>query len=141
MTGDKKKTPATTSRKRVTASARARTSVKKVKEVNQDLSGSYIKAPKKPVATFIADDVPFSDPQQNSNSEILTYLRRIESSNQELMKRVDSLESRSINSTPRSSKSHTIEASVPQVRHITSRGESSTAHQPPNGSAIWNFLT
>ena len=72
MTGNKKKTSATTSRKRATASARARTSVKKVKKVNQDLSSSYIKAPKKPVATFIADD-----PQQSSNSEILAYLRKI----------------------------------------------------------------
>ena len=39
------------------------------------------------------------------------------------MKRVDSLESHSISSTPRSSRSHTVEASVPQERHITSRGD------------------
>ena len=49
MTGNKKKTPATTARKHVTVSARARTSVRKVKTVNQDLNGSYIKAPGKPV--------------------------------------------------------------------------------------------
>ena len=122
MTGNKKKTPATTSRKRVTASARARTSVRKVKTVNQDLSGSYIKAPRKPV-TISHDEVTSTDPQQSSNFEILTYLKKIENSNHELMKRVDSLESRSISSTPRSSRSHTVEASVTQGRHITSRGD------------------
>ena len=73
--------------------------------------------------TIMPDDVTFTDPQQSSNIEILAYLKKIESSNQELMKRVDSLDSRSISSTPRSSRLHTVEVSVPQGRHITSRGD------------------
>ena len=117
MTGNKKKTSVKTSRKRVTASTRARTSVKKVKRDNSDLSGSYIKVPKKPVTTFLADEVISTDSQQSSNGEILAY------SNQELMKRVDNLERRSISSTPRSSKSHSIELTVPQGRHINTRGD------------------
>ena len=40
MTGNKRKTPVMTSRKRVTTSVRARTLVRKVKRDNQDLSGS-----------------------------------------------------------------------------------------------------
>ena len=90
---------------------------------NSDLTGSYIKVPKKPVTTFLADEVISTDSQQSSNGEILAYLKKIDSSNQELIKRVDNLEGHSISSTPRSSKSHSIESTVPQGHHINTRGD------------------
>ena len=47
------------------------------------------------------------------------------------MKCVDSLESRSISLTPRNSKLHTIEASVPQGHHISARGDTVAALNQP----------
>ena len=117
MTGNKKKTPASTSGKHVTASAWARTSVKKVKINNSDLSGSYIRAPKKAVATFSTNEALSTDPQPDSNGQILAYLKKIDNSNQELMKRVENLESRSISSTSRSSKCNPNDALELHGRH------------------------
>ena len=47
------------------------------------------------------------------------------------MKRVDNLESHSISSTPRSSKSHSIDATVPQGRRIGVRSDALPDINPP----------
>ena len=85
-----KKTPATTSKRRVTASARARISKKKTRK-GQDLEGSYLtqghSVSKKAV------DIS-ETPSTSSEQTIIAYLHRIEQANVQLMKRVDVLENK-----------------------------------------------
>ena len=113
MPGNKKKTPITTTRKRVTASARARISTKKVRrEATSDHSGSYLQDP--PVST-----VPLNQPGpsgNSSNDRIMALLLKLDESNKVLTARIDKMEQRpSLNSTPVIPRSHNIE---PQALNI-----------------------
>ena len=84
----KKKTPATTSRRRVTASALARISTKKAKRAD-DLEESYIVQGQTVSSTVMGTD---KVPASSTESTILSYLQRMEQSNTELMKHVNQLE-------------------------------------------------
>ena len=105
MPGNNKKTPVTNTRKRVTASARARISTKKVrKESTSDNSGSYLQDP--PVST-LNQPAPSTN---SSNDQIMALLLKLDESNKALTARMDKMEQRpSLNSTPVIPRSHNIE--------------------------------
>ena len=84
----KKKTPATTSRRRVTASAPARISTKKAKR-GDDLEESYIVQGQTISSTAMGTD---KVPESSTERTILSYLQIMEQSNTELMKGVNQLE-------------------------------------------------
>ena len=90
MPSSKKEIP--NARKRVTASARARTSVKKQKRmVASELDGSYVQKSKKTVSTACVKEKqqPVSHPD---NEAILSILKDIKESNDALSKRMDKVE-------------------------------------------------
>ena len=107
MPGNNNKTPITKTRKRVTASARARISTKKVrKESTSDNSGSYLQDP--PVSTVTLNQPAPST--NSSNDQIMALLLKLDESNKALTARMDKMEQRSsLNSTPVISRSHNIE--------------------------------
>ena len=94
MPSSKKEIP--NARKRVTASARARTSVKKSKRIAaSELDGSYVQRVNKTVSTGSVKDkqqpVPHSD-----NAAIFSILKDIKESNEALSKRMDRVERQAI---------------------------------------------
>ena len=106
MPGNNKKTPITNTRKRVTASARARISTKKVrKQSTADNSGSYLQDP--PVSTVTLNQPA---PTNSSNDQIMALLMKLDESNKVLTARMDKMEQKpSLNSTPVIPRSHNIE--------------------------------
>ena len=91
-------------RKRVTASARARISVKKTRKVvNNGMDGSYLRTDKETVSN--ADSVTGPSTLTNSNEAILAMLTEIKESNTALARRMDRVEGNS--STPINPRSHT----------------------------------
>ena len=124
MPSTKKKTPAANLRKKVTASARARTSVRKTKKVSSELHGSYIQ----PVSTVTAtanDTVTATSTQlapSSTNDAILSLLQDMNRSNQQIVKRIDILErQQSANSTPIVARSQSRVHSNPLFpAHLTS---------------------
>ena len=91
-------------RKRVTASARARISVKKTRKVvNNGMDGSYLRTDKETVSN--ADSVTGPSTLTNSNEAILAMLTEIKESNAVLARRMDRVEGNS--STPIYPRSHT----------------------------------
>ena len=103
MPSTKKKTPAANLKKKVTASARARTSVRKPKKPSNELHGSYIQ-PVSTVTATVNDTVTSTNPQigiSSSNDAILSLLQDMNRSNQDIVRRIDALErQQSTNSTP-----------------------------------------
>ena len=108
MPSSKKELP--NARKCVTASARARTSVKKTRQVEvSELDGSYLQKTKKTVSH--SDAVKKGKPAGQSDSEsILSLLQEIKHSNELLSKRMDKVEQHAVQgSTPINPRSHTLE--------------------------------
>ena len=106
MPGNNKKTAIMNTRKRVTASARARISTKRVmKNITEDNSWSYLQDP---VST-----VNLNQPGPSSNSsndQIMTLLIKLDESNKALTTRMDKMEQRpSLDSTPVIPRSHGLE--------------------------------
>ena len=103
MPSAKNKTPATNLKKKVTASARARTSVRKPKKPSSELHGSYIQ-PVSTVTATVNDSITSTNPQtatSSSNDAILSLLQDMNRSNQDIVRRIDALErQQSTNSTP-----------------------------------------
>ena len=103
MPSTNKKTPVANLRKKVTASARARTSVRKSKKPSSELHGSYIQ-PVSTVTATVNDTVTTTNPQtapSSSNDAILSLLQEMNRSNQDIVRRIDALErQQSANSTP-----------------------------------------
>ena len=98
MPSTKKKTPAANLKKKATASARARVSVRKAKKVSSELYGSYIQ----PVSTVTATVTTTNDQisHSSSNDAILSLLQDMNKSNQDLVRQIDALErQKSANST------------------------------------------
>ena len=90
MPSSKKEIP--NARKRVTASARPRTSVKKPKRmVASELDGSYVQKIKKTVSTASVKEKQQPVPQLD-NEAILSILKDIKESNDALSKRMDKVE-------------------------------------------------
>ena len=108
MPSSKKEIP--NARKRVTASARARTSVKKQKRmVASELDGSYVQKSKKTVSTACVKEKqqPVSHPD---NEAILSILKDIKESNDALSKRMDKVERQAArDSTPINPRSHAFD--------------------------------
>ena len=106
MPGNKKKTPITNTRKRVTASARARISTKRVrKNITEDNSGLYLQDP---VSTVNLNQ---TGPSSNSsNDQIMALLMKLDESNKALTAHMDKMEQRpSLDSTPVIPRSHGLE--------------------------------
>ena len=106
MPGKNKKKPISNTRKRVTASARARISTKKVrKNITEDNSGSYLQDP---VSTV---DLNQSRPSSNSsNDQIMALLLKLDESNKALTAGMDKMEQRpALDSTPVIPRSQGIE--------------------------------
>ena len=100
MPSGKKELPK--SRKRVTASARARISVKKARKViNKESNGSYLG--NKETVSYV---LPVTQPSTSSHSSdaIMTMLYQIRDSNADLARHLDKVERR--NSTPINPQSH-----------------------------------
>ena len=90
-----KKTPLKGGRKRVTASARARISTRKIrKSVNGNTQGSYLEEPEQPAVSTIPSTEPSSLPPlgQDSTSVIISMLQKLSDSNQSLIQRVERIE-------------------------------------------------
>ena len=107
MPGNSKKTPISKTRKRVTASARARISTKRVrKEVTTDNSGSYLQDP---VVNTVNLNQPGPSTSGSSNEQIMALLLKLDESNKALMARMDKTEQRpSLDSTPVIPWSHSL---------------------------------
>ena len=96
-----RKTPATTTKKRTTASARARISTKKARKTTPEADGSYIQ---EEIAVSTAT-VPGTN--STSNEVIVSLLQKLDESNKLLSSRMDRMEQRSsFNSTPVLPQSH-----------------------------------
>ena len=105
MPSSKKELP--NARKRVTASARARTSVKKTRKVGvSELDGSYLQKAGKTVSSFgVANQR--QPAEQSANETILSLLQDIKQSNELLSKRMDKVEQQAVQgSTPINPRSH-----------------------------------
>ena len=91
MPGNSKKTPISNTRKRVTASARARVSTKKVKRnVIHNSDGSYLQdQPHKAVSTVTSSN---STSPVASNDNIVALLQQLNDSNKALTDRIDKIE-------------------------------------------------
>ena len=90
-----KKTPLKGGRKRVTASARARISTRKIrKSVKGNTQGSYLEEPEQPAVSTIPSTDPTSPAPlgQESTSMIISMLQKLSDSNQSLIQRVERIE-------------------------------------------------
>ena len=108
MPSSKKEIP--NARKRVTASARARTSVKNSKKIAaSELDGSYVQRVNKTVSTGSVKDT--QQPASHSdNAAIFSILKDIKESNEALSKRMDRVERQAIrDSTPINPRSHGVD--------------------------------
>ena len=102
MPSTKKKTPATSIRKKVTAFARAQTLVRKAKTVSNELNSSYLQ-PVSTVSAIVHDTATTTNAQaarSSSNNAILSLLQDMNKSTQDVVRRIDALErQQSANST------------------------------------------
>ena len=100
MSSVNKKTPATNGRKKVTASARAKTSIRKPRTKTTAHNGSYLQ----PVSTediIAKDTVISSTTPRDTNDAILTLLQDMSKTNKDIVNRIEALErQQSVNSTP-----------------------------------------
>ena len=123
-----KKTPAE-GRKKVTASARARISTRRVrKQANIDLNGSYLQSD--PVTTdAVSTDHQITHQRKPSSlsdsSDIISMLNKISDSNQALSQRVEAIER-----GQRGYDGNNSTLSSPQNRHIPRRTEATSAIHP-----------
>ena len=102
MPSERKQLPKT--RKRVTASARARISVRKSRKVvNNGMDGSYLHTDKDTVSTL--NSVTGPSTSGSSNESIIAMLNEIKESTAALARRMDRVEGNS--STPINPRSHT----------------------------------
>ena len=112
-----RKTPATTTKKRTTALARARISTKKARKTTPEADGSYIQQG----VAVSTDTVPGTN--STSNEVIVSLLQKHDESNKILSSRMDRMEQRSsFNSTPVLPRSHRHEPhrSVTPLPHTSS---------------------
>ena len=105
MPSNKKTLP--NARKRVTASARARVSVRKIKKTHTQLDGSYLEPRNNEIVSTApaAHQTPSSN-VPSTNDAIMMMLQEIKDSNTALCRRMDKVEQSSLRSTPLNSRSH-----------------------------------
>ena len=119
-------------RKRVTASARARISTRKVKGEAPSQYGLYLQEagqPWKPTKSVVRiNPEQNSSPPQPTNSDILNVLQRLEASNRELSDRVNRMEQNSTTSTPLQIRSKEGISDPTPVRHGQTIPVGSNAH-------------
>ena len=118
-----KKTPASNTRKKVTASARAKISTRKVWKVASQVDGSYIQDSNGGTTEGILTEPMVASFSSTSNAAILQYLQKIDASTQVLARRVEHLE-HSANSTPIQNRqhSHFPESSAEGSLHAVGQG-------------------
>ena len=127
MPSSKKELP--NARKHVTASARARTSVKKNRRVGvSEFDGSYLQKTKKTVSS--SDVVKQRKPaKQSDNETILRLLQDIKHSNELLSKRMDKVEQQAVQgSTPINPRSHTFKPKGLSSQPVSPQQPSQTAN-------------
>ena len=101
MSSANKKTPVTNVRKKVTASARAKTSVRKPRVKATAHNGSYLQHPVSTEDIIVKDTVISSTAPKDTNDVILTLLQEMNKANKDIVHRIDALErQQSVNSTP-----------------------------------------
>ena len=118
-----KKTPASNTRKKVTASARAKISTRKVRKVASQVDGSYIQNSNGGMAVGMLTEPMVSSSSSASNAAILQYIQKIDTSTQALARRVEHIE-HSANSTPiqNRQRSHFPESSAEGSLHAVGQG-------------------
>ena len=97
-----KKSPATTSKKKTTASARAKNSTRKLKSKEVNLDGSFLTASGRTTVSngsYLPQNDSSEQPPQHD--AVMAYLKKIDATNQALLKRVDDLESHRAQATAR----------------------------------------
>ena len=89
-------------RKRVTASARARVSVKKAKKGSLQLDGSYLEkaTTKRTVSTSSSVEPVTATSTPSQNDAIMTMLNEIKESNTTLARRMDKVEQKPVSTDP-----------------------------------------
>ena len=92
MSSVNKKTPATNGRKKVTASARAKTSIRKPRAKNTAHNGSYLQHPVSTEDIIAKDTVTSSTTPRDTNDAILTLLQDMSKANKDIVNRIDALE-------------------------------------------------
>ena len=101
MSSVSKKTPATNVRKKVTASARAKTSVRKSRTKPTAHNGSYLQQTVSTEDISVRDTVASSSAPKDTNDAILTLLQEMSKANKDIVHRIDALErQQAVNSTP-----------------------------------------
>ena len=101
MSSVNKKTPVTNVRKKVTASARAKTSVRKPRVKATAQNGSYLQHPVSTEDITVNDTVISSTALKDTNDAILTLLQEMSKANKDIVHRIDALERQQlVNSTP-----------------------------------------
>ena len=132
------KTTATNSKKRTTASARARISTKRIKKSVPISDGSYIQ--EQPDSNVSTSNQHQSDPTSTGthNEAILSLLQRLDESNRALTTCTDRIEQRSFNSTPVTPRSYShIRHPATILPHTASeRAPTVSDHPPVKGSDL-----
>ena len=101
MSSVNKKTPVTNVRKKVTASARAKTSVRKPRTKTTAHNGSYLQHPVSTEEIIAKDTGMSSTVPKDTNDAILTLLQEMSKANEGIVHRIDVLKhQQSLNSTP-----------------------------------------
>ena len=99
MASSSKKTPATTGRKNVTVSARAKTSTRKQRKPTAGQDGSYIQDPVSTATHTVTSSSP-RIPGTSHNDAILTILQEMQETNKDIVQCIVTLEkNQSLNST------------------------------------------
>ena len=101
MSSVNRKTPVTNVRKKVMASARAKTSVRKPRAKATAHNGSYLQHPISTEDIIVKDTVISSTAPKDTNDAILTLLQEMSKTNKDIVHRINALEHKqSVNSTP-----------------------------------------
>ena len=97
-----RKSPATTSKKKTTASARAKNSTRKLRNKEMNLDGSFLTASgRTTVSTESSSSQNDGSGQPPPHDAVMAYLKKIDATNQALLKRVDDLETQRAHATAR----------------------------------------
>ena len=142
MPSHAKKTPATTGRKKVTASARAKTSIKKPRKVSMvGQDGSYIQDPVSTVTHTVTSSSP-RIPSTSTNDAILTILQDMQQTNKDIVQRIVTLERKqSICPTSLASTSNSqVQVHTDRMGSRGSTGKQSNMSHTRDGDLVLNQI-
>ena len=97
-----RKSPVTTSKKKTTASARAKNSTRKMRNKEVNLDGSFLTASgRTTVSTGSSLSQNDGSEQPPQHDAVMAYLKKIDTTNQALLKRVDDIETQRVQAIAR----------------------------------------